>query len=103
MPVFKSAMGADGVFTVRHMREWIPRKPRHIVDVAAVVHRSNESKVAARLFNMSFSGCGLAAACALQTGERVRIAIPGQGYIEAEMRWSSDNRGGARFLCESPV
>lgn len=96
-------MGADGVAIVRHRCEWATRKPRYGVNVNAIVYRSDESKVAARLINMSFDGCGLIAAYPFEAGERVRIAVHGQGYIEAEMRWSSDGCAGATFLCECHV
>jgi hypothetical protein len=52
---------------------------------------------------MSFGGCGFTGDRAFEVGEQVRIAIAGQGYIKAEMRWSSEGRAGARFLCQSPA
>jgi len=94
-------VGADGVAIVQHRRAWVPRNERIAVDVDAVVHRSDDSKVAVHLINMSFEGCGLAALYPFEVGERVRIAIVGQGYIEAEMRWSCEERAGAVFFANA--
>ena len=88
---------------MQHRREWIPRNERVEIDVDAVIHRRDGSKVAIRLVNISFEGCELTAVDPFEIGERVRIAIDGQGYIEAEMRWSSGGRAGAKFLCECHV
>ncbi|MBA2466248.1 MAG: PilZ domain-containing protein [Sphingomonas sp.] len=88
---------------MQHRRIWVPRNERVRDDVDATVHRRDDSEVAVRLINMSFEGCGMAAGFPFEAGERVRIAIVGQGYIEAEMRWSCDERAGAVFLCECHV
>ncbi len=99
----RSAPGADGVAIVQHRRIWVPRNERFNVNVDAVVHRRDDSQVAVRLINMSFEGCGMAPGYPFEAGEPVRIAIPGQGFVAAEMRWSSDERAGARFVCECHV
>jgi hypothetical protein len=99
----QTGLGADGGAIVRQRREWVPRAERVAVNVDAVVHRSDKSTVAVRLRNMSYDGCGFVAVCSFEVGERVRIGIRGQGYIEAEMRWSSDNHAGAKYLPVSHV
>lgn len=99
----QTRLGADGVATVPHRRGWIPRSERVEIKIDAVIHRSDDRKVNVRLVNMSFEGCEIAAGDPFEIGERVRIEIDGQGYIEAEMRWSSDGRSGFRFLSECHV
>lgn len=88
---------------MQHRPGWIPRDERVEIQIDAVLHRSDDSTLPVRLVNMSFDGCELTAADTFEVGERVRIQIEGQGYIEAEMRWSSEGRSGAKFLCECHV
>ncbi len=88
---------------MQHRPGWIPRNERVEIEIDAVIHRSDDSTVSVRLVNMSFEGCELTAVDAFEVGERVRIQIDGQGYIEAEMRWSSEGRSGAKFLCKCHV
>jgi hypothetical protein len=96
-------MGADGVAVMQHRQGWIPRNEQVEIEIDAVIHRCDDSKVAVRLVNMSFDGCEINGVDLFEIGERVRIEIDGQGYIEAEMRWASAGRSGARFLCECHV
>lgn len=73
------------------------------LNIKAVVHRSDNSVVAVSLVNMCFEGCEMTAARSFDVGERVRIQLDGQGFIEAEVRWSSEGRIGAEFMCECLV
>ena len=92
-----------GVAIMQHGQGWIPRLERVEIAIDAVIHRSDDSKVAVRLVNMSFDGCEIDSFDRFEVGERVRIQIGGQGFIEAEMRSVSTGRCGARFLCECHV
>lgn len=99
----RPALGADGVAIVQHRRGGIPKDERVEIEIDVLINRSDDSKVSARLVNMSFEGCELISVDKFEVGERVRIQIEGQGYIEAEIRWSSEGRTGAQFLCECHV
>ncbi len=84
---------------------WIARNERVAVDIAATVFRDDHPATAVRITDLSFEGCGLSGEARFAIGERVRVYIPRQGSIEAEIRWSLDDRAGARFLseCASPL
>ncbi len=73
------------------------------IEVDAVIHRSDNSRVSVCLVEMSFEGCLLSSVELFEIGERVRIQVGGLGYINAEMRWSSEGWSGASFLCECHV
>lgn len=88
---------------MQHRQDWIPRNERVEIEIDAVIHRRDDSKVAVRLVNMTFNGCEINGVDLFEIGERVRIEIDGQGYIEAEMRWAIAGRSGAMFLCECHV
>jgi hypothetical protein len=96
-------MGADGVAIVQRRQGWIPRNERVAININAIAQRSDDTKVSVRLVNMSFKGCEMTAVDPFEVGERVRIQIDRQGFIEAEVRWSSDGRAGVEFLCECHV
>lgn len=88
---------------MQHGPGWIPRNERVQIEIDAVIYRCDDSKVAVRIANMSFEGCELITVDTFEVGERVRIHIDGQGYIESEVRWTSEGRSGAEFLCECHV
>ena len=80
---------------------WISRKSRHVVDVEAVVYRSDGTKSAARISNFSDEGCRIEAEADFRIGERLSIAIPRMGYVKVQVRWCLSGAAGAKFLIES--
>jgi hypothetical protein len=76
------------------------RKDRHLVEIDAVVHRTDGRKQPVKLSNFSDEGCRIDAGD-FRIGERLQIAIPRMGYIKAQVRWLLPDSAGARFVAES--
>ncbi|MFL6721836.1 MAG: PilZ domain-containing protein [Sphingomonas sp.] len=83
------------------MHGWIGRKDRHLVELDAVVHRSDGTKSPVRLTNFSDSGCRIEADSEFRIGERLQIAIPRMGQVKAQVRWCLGGSAGAKFVAES--
>ena len=86
---------------MERMQGWIGRKDRHPVAVDAVVHRTDGSKLPARLSNFSDNGCRIEAEADFRIGERLQIAIPRMGHVKAQVRWALTGSAGAKFLAET--
>ena len=50
------------------------------------------------LTNLSLDGCCVTGPFCV--GERVRIRVPGMGALDAQIRWATHDRAGARFVDE---
>jgi hypothetical protein len=85
------------------MQGWIGRKDRHDIKVDAVVHRADGSEAQVRLTNVSDEGCRMATSDDFLIGERLSIAIPGMGKVEAQVRWALPGSAGAKFLSKSEL
>ena len=76
---------------------WNNRKTRFPVEIDAVAHRSNGSKVSVRVSNFSEMGCRIETDRALHIGERLQIAVPRMGSMKA-LKQSLAKGGGAGFI-----
>lgn len=85
---------------MQRMHGWIGRKDRHEVEIDAVVHRNDGSKAPVKLSNFSDEGCRISSERDFLIGERVQIAIPRMGQLDAQVRWALPGSAGARFLAE---
>jgi hypothetical protein len=88
---------------MQRMHGWIGRKDRHDVEIDAVVHRTDGSKSPVKLSNFSDEGCRIDSEREFRIGERLQIAIPRMGQLNAQVRWALPGRAGARFLAESDI
>ncbi|HVL79054.1 MAG TPA: PilZ domain-containing protein [Sphingomicrobium sp.] len=80
---------------------WVSRNDRQDARIDAVIHRTDGDKVTVTLTNLSYEGCRIEAGDTFRIGERVRIAIPRVGTIDAQVRWALDGKAGAQFSSES--
>lgn len=80
---------------------WVGRKDRHVVEIEAVVHRSDGTKQPVTLSNFSDEGCRISGQGDFSIGERLRIAIPRMGHVKAQVRWALPGSAGAQFLAEA--
>jgi len=83
------------------MHGWIGRKDRDEVAIDAVVHRDDGSKRSVTLSNLSPEGCQIESEGQFRIGERLQIAIPRVGQLDAQVRWALPGSAGARFLEQS--
>ncbi len=79
---------------------WVSRNDRRDARIEAAVHRSNGGKVAVTLTNLSYEGCRIESYETFRIGERLRIAVPRVGTIDAHVRWALDGAAGAQFSSE---
>jgi hypothetical protein len=80
------------------MHGWVGRKDRQPVEIEAVVQRTDGTEARARLTNFSEEGCRIEAEEEFLIGERLQIAIPRLGALNAQVRWALPGSAGARFL-----
>jgi hypothetical protein len=85
------------------MHGWIGRKDRDEVAIHAVVHRNDGSKESVTLANLSPDGCRIESNSHFRIGERLQIAIPSIGQLNAQIRWALPGSAGARFLQRADV
>jgi hypothetical protein len=48
--------------------------------------------------NLSYTGCEIRCEEALTPGEIVELLVVKRGAVQAEIRWTNDERAGAQFL-----
>ncbi len=79
---------------------WVARNERVAVNIGATVHRVTQPAAAVTITDLSFEGCQLLCKDALDAGELIRVHLTGQGFFEAEVRWTLGEKAGARFLAD---
>jgi hypothetical protein len=83
---------------VQKVHGWIGRKDRNAVALDAVIHRVDGSNAAVKLTNLSEEGCRIESSDRQEIGERLAIAIPRLGQLNAQIRWALHGSAGAKFL-----
>ena len=83
------------------MREWVQRKRRYPVAVEAIVFRDERRKAPVKLTDLSDQGCKIESQSQFRVDERIQIAIPRMGMIEAQIQWIASDKAGAKFIVES--
>jgi hypothetical protein len=79
---------------------WVGRKDRHPVAVDAIVQRIDGSTSPVKVTNCTDEGCRLESDNDFAIGERLQIAIPRMGQVQAQIRWALPGSAGAKFLSE---
>lgn len=83
---------------MHRLHGWIGRKDRDEVAIDAVVHHDDGSKEGVTLTNLSPDGCRIESNGDFRIGERLQIAIPRVGQLNAQIRWALPGSAGARFF-----
>ena len=83
---------------MHRLHGWIGRRDRDEVAIDAVVHRDDGSKESVTLTNLSPDGCRIESNGDFRIGERLQIAIPRIGQLNAQIRWALPGSAGARFF-----
>jgi hypothetical protein len=86
---------------MQRLRGWTGRKDRNAVEIAAVAHRPDGSKLRVTLTNFSEEGCRMEGAEPFRIGEQLRIAVPGLGQLKAQIRWALPGNAGAQFVTDA--
>jgi hypothetical protein len=85
---------------MQRMHGWIGRKDRLPVVIEAVVHRGDGSSVPVKVTDFSDQGCRVESDDLFAIGERIQIAIPRFGLVEAQVRWAMAGSAGTRFFLD---
>jgi hypothetical protein len=72
--------------------------PATTVDIDATAFRDDRSAELVTITNLSFGDCEISSSATFAMGERLRLHLRGQGWIEAQVSWTSDNKAGLTFL-----
>ena len=83
---------------MERMHGWVGRQDRLPVEVDAVVHRDDGTKLPALVSNISNEGCRLNAHDIFRIGESLIIAIPRIGRVKAQVRWALPGSAGTKFI-----
>ncbi len=62
--------------------------------------RNNRAAELVTITQSSFEGCRLLSKARFEVGERMRLHIPGQGLIEAQVQWTSGSTSEVAFVSE---
>lgn len=74
-----------------------PREERRAVSLRAIaLGPKRDSDVV--VSDLSYAGCRLQSADAFKPGELVELRVFNRGLVQAEVRWTRDDRAGARFV-----
>lgn len=86
---------------MHRVHDWIGRRDRDAVDLDAIAHRADGSAMPVKLTNLSGDGCRMEAEEDFRIGEKLNIAIPDMGRLQAQVRWALRGSAGAKFLSAS--
>lgn len=73
------------------------------VTINATAFRENRGAELVTITELSFDWCTLSSSATFETGERLRLHLPGQGWIEAEVQSASDGEACVIYLTECRV
>lgn len=73
------------------------------VAIKATAFRGDRSAELVTITELSFDRCKISSGATFETGERLRLHLPGQGWIEAEVQWASDGQVCAIYVTECSV
>ena len=82
----------------REPADWKLRAGRRSTAIPGWAQRDDGSSVRVLLSNISYEGCHVLAEGDLTVGEVLKVDIPRMGLMEAQVRWSSDDQAGLRFM-----
>jgi hypothetical protein len=70
------------------------------VAIKATAFRDDQGAELVTITELSFDRCRLSSSATFEAGERLRLHLPGQGWIEAEVQWASHGVASAIYLTE---
>ena len=82
----------------REPSDWTGRQERRPTAHHATICLADGREARALVTNLSYNGCQLVTEVELSVGETLVLILPGRGSIDAQVRWTADDRAGIRFL-----
>ena len=77
---------------------WAERSAGGEAEIVAMAFRDDRSAERVTISNLSFDGCAVASAAKFTVGERLRLHVRGQGWIEAQVQATSDGVASVVFM-----
>lgn len=88
----------QGFAVKRQPIDWKIRPLRRRLALPAVAKTSDGTALRIMLSNISYEGCHILAEGTFSVGDLVEVNVPGMGLMPAQVRWSSEDQAGLRFL-----
>ena len=85
----------------RKPADWAHRGNRSRTSVTGVAYRSDHSWILVQMTNLSYDGCKLLTDQPLDIGEQVQLVMPRRRPINAQVRWTTGEEAGVRFMTNS--
>lgn len=82
----------------REPADWSSRSPRRPTAHQATICFGNGREVRALVTNLSYDGCQVIAEAELTVGETLVLVLADRGSIDAQVRWTAEDRAGIKFL-----
>ena len=73
------------------------------VDMKLTASRGDGSAEPVTITELSFDTCRISASVTFNVGERLRLHLPGQGWVDVEVQWTCEGEAGAVFVVECKV
>lgn len=68
------------------------------VSVTGTACLSDGAKAQVLVRDLSYKGCKLLCAKIVKVGDTIKLTVPGLGTIDAQVRWTADDKAGLSFL-----
>ena len=82
----------------REHRDWFSTSARRNLSLTGICYRADGANLRVLVSNLSYEGCNLLCGQRLIVGEMVKVAVPGLSTVEAQVRWTADEKAGLSFL-----
>jgi PilZ domain len=82
----------------REQQDWIVRSARRNVSLTGAATRADGNSMRILVSDLSYQGCKIYSQNLLDVGEVLKVTVPGFGAINAQVRWTADEKAGLSFL-----
>jgi hypothetical protein len=87
----------------REQQDWLSRAARRNVSLTGSARRADGSNLRLLVSNLSYEGCTVFSEKRLLMGEVVKVTVPGLGMLDAQVRWTAEDKAGLSFLLGKSV
>jgi hypothetical protein len=92
---------AWGPLEWRMLKDAAPARAVATGAITATAFRDDRTAEKVTITDLTFDDCRILSDAAFALGERLRLHLHGQGWIEAEVRWAAADEVGVVFLTRS--
>jgi hypothetical protein len=77
------------------------RRERRRVSLGGFIALEDGTTAEVHVLDLSYDGCGIETAIALESGQAIMLSVPHRGAIEANVRWCGKGRAGLVFKADA--